>query len=250
MRVLVVDDNLLMRSLLCEMLTDAGHSVVGRAENGADALAQYEALRPDVVTLDLVMPGEHGLAVLFDIKRLDPQSVVIVCSAHLTERRVLTAIDLGASGFISKPFDRKRVLDALEAATSNEEPAAGPRPELPFRRDEQDRRQFERVRASLPVILIPADSAPLRTVTIDLSGNGMSVGDLSLQIGQKVRFSLRLAQYDKPVCGWARVVRTVPGERQGLTIEELSAADHERMIDFIRSRQGRSGRVGQYLPLL
>lgn len=235
-RILIVDDNLLIRSLLRSILTAGGHDVVGEAENGVDALRQYELLKPDLVTLDLVMPGEHGLAVLLEFQRIDPLSVVVVCSAHLTERRVLTAIDLGASGFISKPFDRNRVLDALDAAVSSQVAVAGCMPERSFPVDEQDRREFERVRVALPVVLMPPGKSPVRTVTTNISGNGLAVAEVVLKLDQKLRFSLRLGPGGRRVQGWARVARMVPGEGQALRIEEVSVSDHERMINYIRSR--------------
>lgn len=241
MRILVVDDNLLIRRLLRAILTDGGHEVVGEAEDGGEALHRYQALRPEVVTLDLVMPGEHGLAVLFDLKRIDPRAVVLVCSAHLTERRVLSAIELGAAGFISKPFDRARVLDAVQAAVAGSG-ATAPRPaELAPDVDGSDRREFERVPAVLPVVLLPAGRAPVRTVTTDISGSGMAVADALLSVGQRVRFSLRLDPGGQRVMGWARVVRTVPGEGQALTIEDLPVVDHERMISYIRHRHTAPG---------
>ncbi len=83
-RILVVDDNLLIRTLVREILSGAGHEVLAEAGDGDEAIKRYLALRPDLVTLDLVMPRRDGLATLAELRHLDPRARVIICSAWLT----------------------------------------------------------------------------------------------------------------------------------------------------------------------
>ena len=118
-RIIIVDDNLLIRTQLREILTDAGHQVVGEAENGAAAPALIRELCPDVVTLDLVMPARDGLATLEHLLMVQPSLAVVVCSASLDQHRVISALRLGAKGFLVKPFDRNSVLKSIRDALAD-----------------------------------------------------------------------------------------------------------------------------------
>jgi len=103
-RVLVVDDSAFMRKVIANMLSsDSRISVVGTARNGSEALAQVKALKPDVMTLDIEMPGLNGLDVLRHVMEEMPLPVIMVSS--LTEegaKETLTALDLGAVDYIPK----------------------------------------------------------------------------------------------------------------------------------------------------
>jgi two-component system, chemotaxis family, chemotaxis protein CheY len=115
-RVLVVDDAAFMRKMVSDALTKGGHEVVGEAGNGVEAIAQYQALKPDLVTLDITMPEKDGLAALADIMAADPSAKVVMCSALGQESKVLEAIKLGAKDFVVKPFQPDRVIDAVGKA--------------------------------------------------------------------------------------------------------------------------------------
>ncbi|WP_282600090.1 response regulator [Patulibacter sp. SYSU D01012] len=114
--VLVVDDAAFMRKMLSDVLTKAGHEVRGEAANGADAVKQYQELRPELVTLDITMPEMDGLEALREIIALDPSARVIMCSALGQESRVLESVKLGARDFVVKPFTPDSVLTAVEKA--------------------------------------------------------------------------------------------------------------------------------------
>src|ERR1700710_3167011 len=115
-RVLVVDDAAFMRKMVTDALSGGGHEIVGEAGNGAEAITQYQALRPDVMTLDITMPEKDGLAALKEIIAVDPGAKVIMCSALGQESKVLESIKLGAKDFVVKPFQAERVLDAVGKA--------------------------------------------------------------------------------------------------------------------------------------
>lgn len=103
-RVLVVDDSMLMRRMICETLTDAGWQVVGEGLDGAEAIRLYDELRPDAVTMDIVMPGTDGIYALQKIIELDPEARVVVVSALNQTKLISQAIRKGAQDFIAKPF--------------------------------------------------------------------------------------------------------------------------------------------------
>jgi len=115
-RVLVVDDAAFMRKMVTDALTGGGHEVVGEAGNGAEAVARFQELRPDVMTLDITMPEKDGIAALKEIVALDPGAKVVMCSALGQESKVLESIKLGAKDFVVKPFQPDRVLGAIEKA--------------------------------------------------------------------------------------------------------------------------------------
>ena len=117
-RVLVVDDAAFMRKMVSDALVKGGHEVVGEAGNGNEAVARYQELRPEVMTLDITMPEKDGLAALQEIMALDPGARVIMCSALGQESKVLESIKIGAKDFVVKPFQPDRVLGAVDKALS------------------------------------------------------------------------------------------------------------------------------------
>ncbi len=110
--VLVVDDSGFARRTLRLMLESAGLTV-DEASNGNDALERYFLHRPDLVLLDLVMEGMTGMEVLARLRELDPKARVIVATADVQSATRSEAQASGASGFINKPFEAKRVLETL-----------------------------------------------------------------------------------------------------------------------------------------
>ncbi|GAB6933473.1 response regulator [Calditerricola satsumensis] len=112
-RVLVVDDAAFMRMMIKEILTKNGYTVVGEASDGHQAVALYKELQPDVVTMDITMPEMDGIAALKEIKKIDPNAKVIMCSAMGQQAMVIDAIQAGAKDFVVKPFQADRVLEAL-----------------------------------------------------------------------------------------------------------------------------------------
>jgi|GEM_PF-642405 len=104
MKVLIVDDSEEIRSLIRVILESKGHTVVGEAGNGAEALKAYAELRPEMVLLDIIMPGKSGIEVLEDIRKIDPEARVIMVTAVEQDTINRQLLVLGASGIIYKPF--------------------------------------------------------------------------------------------------------------------------------------------------
>ena len=115
-RVLVVDDAAFMRKMVTDALTKGGHEVVGEAGNGAEAVARFQELKPELTTLDITMPEKDGLTALKEIMALDPAARVVMCSALGQESKVLEAVKSGAKDFVVKPFQPDRVIDAVGKA--------------------------------------------------------------------------------------------------------------------------------------
>lgn len=117
-RVLIVDDAAFMRRVLRDLLVEAGHDVVAEATTGEEAVEHYRQHRPDLVTLDLVMPGAGGRAALGEILAADPAACVLVVSAVGQKREVEQAMDLGAADFLVKPFEKEAVLGTVARLVS------------------------------------------------------------------------------------------------------------------------------------
>ncbi|MBC7087521.1 MAG: response regulator [Tissierellales bacterium] len=112
-RVLVVDDAIFMRMKLKDILEKNGFEVVAEAQNGIEAIEKYKAEKPDLVTMDITMPEMDGISALKEIKKIDPNAKVIMCSAMGQQSMVMEAIQSGAIDFIVKPFDVDRVSQSL-----------------------------------------------------------------------------------------------------------------------------------------
>lgn len=127
-KLLIADDSMMIRELLKEIASEAGMVVVGEAANGAEAIEQYVALRPDLMTLDLVMPQYDGLHALRGIRSADSNAKVLVISAIDQADVLREAVLLGAADFVVKPFDRDRTRRALRllAGESDAQPTATP----------------------------------------------------------------------------------------------------------------------------
>ena len=116
--VLVCDDAVFMRTLIADILTQAGFEVVGEAETGMQAVDEYRRLKPDLVTMDIVMPGMGGIDAVREIVKADPNAKVLMCSAMGQQALVVEAIQAGAKDFVVKPFQPSRVLEAVQRVLS------------------------------------------------------------------------------------------------------------------------------------
>ncbi|MGI6364561.1 MAG: response regulator [Bacillota bacterium] len=115
-RILIVDDAAFMRMMIRDILTKNNFEVVGEATNGEEAVAKYMELKPDLVTLDITMPGMDGVTVLKRIRQQDPSARVVMCSAMGQQAMVVEAIQNGAKDFINKPFHPQKVVETLRRA--------------------------------------------------------------------------------------------------------------------------------------
>jgi two-component system chemotaxis response regulator CheY len=119
-RLLIVDDAMFMRKLIRGVAIEAGWEVAGEAANGEEATALYSQLKPDLVTMDLVMPVMGGLEALRQIRTLDPQAKVVVVTALDQKQALMDSIRDGAIDFIVKPFERERVRNLLSKLSSGD----------------------------------------------------------------------------------------------------------------------------------
>lgn len=124
-RILVVDDHPLTRDALASLLDQGGFEVVGEAADGVEALALAEQLEPDLVLLDLSMPGLDGLAALPKLRAAAPHCEVVVLTASGTEENLLGAIRAGAAGYLLKSEPPERIVEFLRGVLNGEAALSG-----------------------------------------------------------------------------------------------------------------------------
>ncbi len=112
--VLICDDAIFMRTMIGDILTQAGFQIVGEAETGLQAVEKYRSLKPQLVTMDIVMPDMGGIDAVREIVKEDPNAKILMCSAMGQQALVIEAIQAGARDFVVKPFQPSRVLEAVQ----------------------------------------------------------------------------------------------------------------------------------------
>jgi two-component system, chemotaxis family, chemotaxis protein CheY len=113
-KVLLVDDSSFMRTILKNIILKDPFVMAGEADNGKDGVELYKKLKPDLVTMDIVMPVMDGIDAVKAIKVFDPEAKIIMVSAMGQQSMVIDSIQAGARDFIIKPFQPPRVQEALK----------------------------------------------------------------------------------------------------------------------------------------
>ncbi len=116
--ILIVEDNEIMRAILRSMLRGDEYEVIGEASNGQLGVEMAERLKPDIVCMDVQMPEKNGIEAMAEIKASRPATEIIMITSSADPETVQDAIINGAAGFIIKPFNAARVIDALAKLAS------------------------------------------------------------------------------------------------------------------------------------
>ncbi len=119
LKVLVVDDSLIMRRNLAKMVEALGHKVIGEAKDGNEAIDLYRKLKPDLVTMDITMPEMDGITAVQGIKKIDKNLKIIMVTSHGQEEMVINAIRSGAGGYLLKPINLMKLRDAIRKVFPN-----------------------------------------------------------------------------------------------------------------------------------
>lgn len=118
-KLLIVDDASVVRLMIRKVLKESDFTIVGEAKNGREAFEKYKDLKPDVVTMDLVMPEVDGIQATRDIVSFDKNAKVIIVSGIDQREMLMRAIDAGACSYIVKPFEADRVITTLNEVLSS-----------------------------------------------------------------------------------------------------------------------------------
>ena len=122
LKILIVDDSEAIRDKLRAFLGQCGHKVVGEAWDGKEAVTLYPELKPDVVTMDIVMPEMDGLTALQEIRAIDPKARIIMLSSSASARNIEIATKWGAYRFLVKPLPQEELKQVLEEIERNLKP--------------------------------------------------------------------------------------------------------------------------------
>lgn len=117
-RILIVDDASEITAMIESMLESHGHEVAGVAHDGSEAIEKYKALRPDVVLMDIMMPGMNGMQSIERILEYDQKAKIVVVTALGRPGLMKELVQAGVVGYVTKPFEIKRLLSAIEVATA------------------------------------------------------------------------------------------------------------------------------------
>lgn len=112
-RIMVADDSDAIRLVLQDILSIGSHEIVAEAVNGEEAIAKFSEVQPDVLLLDLAMPKKDGITVLKEIMANHPTAKVILITASDNQNIINECLSVGATAFISKPFDFDHILKLI-----------------------------------------------------------------------------------------------------------------------------------------
>lgn len=113
MKLLIVDDSVIIRKAIEQYTTKYNLEVVGTASNGKEAIEMFAKTLPDVVTIDITMPEMDGLNALIEMLKIKPEAKIVVISAQSDKSTILEALEKGAADFIAKPFNEDKLAQTL-----------------------------------------------------------------------------------------------------------------------------------------
>jgi len=113
LKILIVDDSLIMRKNLTRNIESIGHHVAAEAIDGQESIELYQASPPDLVTMDITMPGMDGISAVEKIKQIDPDTKIIMITSHGQEAMVMDALKAGAKGYMLKPITPDKLREAI-----------------------------------------------------------------------------------------------------------------------------------------
>ncbi len=113
LQILIVDDSLIMRKNLERNLKILGHEIIGEADGGRQGIDLYQSLSPDLVTMDITMPGMDGITAVKKIKEIDVETNIIMVTSHGQEAMVMEALKSGAKGYMLKPVTADKLREAI-----------------------------------------------------------------------------------------------------------------------------------------
>jgi two-component system chemotaxis response regulator CheY len=112
-KILIVDDAAFMRLRVAKLLTENGYEVL-EAGDGQEGVEQYKNNKPDMVLMDITMPIMDGITAVQEIKKHDPNAVVVMCSALGQQSMVMNSVKAGAKDFIVKPYQPEKILEIIK----------------------------------------------------------------------------------------------------------------------------------------
>ncbi|MCX6051194.1 MAG: response regulator [Campylobacterales bacterium] len=116
LKILIVDDSLIIRKKIITIVEKLGHEVVGQAKTGQEAIDIYESVQPDLVTMDITMPDMDGITAVKHIMKIDTNAKIIMVTSHGQEDMVIDSIKAGAIGYMLKPITDEKLAEIIGEA--------------------------------------------------------------------------------------------------------------------------------------
>ena len=116
-KIMIVDDAIFMRTMLTKILVAEGYEICAEASCATEAVEKYKEIKPDLVTMDIVMPMMEeldGIGAVREIVKINPEARIIICSVMGQQSLVVEAIRAGAKDFVTKPVQPLRLLEAVK----------------------------------------------------------------------------------------------------------------------------------------
>jgi CheY-like chemotaxis protein len=223
-RILLVDDEEDLRILVSSIVADLGYEVE-TAKDGAEAIAKVEKDPPDLVLLDLLLPGIDGLTVLRYLRESGNQVPIVLLTACSDERTIRKAMREGASGYVPKPF---RIRD-LAVACARFLPPAG-----------AERRRETRLAVSLDLLALSWERVPLGLAhLVDLSPGGAQMGFANaLGLGERIRVAFPVPGGELSVGGKVCWCGPAPrGFSHGVAFEPLGPEEEQHIQRLLAARE-------------
>jgi two-component system chemotaxis response regulator CheY len=123
-KIMVVDDAIFMRQMITKILIAEGHEICTEASSAKEAVEKYKKFKPDLVTMDIVMPMMEeldGIGAVREIVKIDPNAKILVCSVMGQQSLIVEAIRAGAKDFVTKPVQATRLVEAIKNALESSE---------------------------------------------------------------------------------------------------------------------------------
>lgn len=121
---IIIDDSAIMRGQLRRVLTGAGFTIVAEASNGENLTELYEQHRPDLISLDIVMPGRDGATVAAELLHRHPEAVIVMCTSLTSREKIVACQQAGVSYYLLKPFNAEHAASIFKSAVERARPAA------------------------------------------------------------------------------------------------------------------------------
>lgn len=115
MKIMIIDDSILARKQLKDVLTSMGFQHFTEAINGEEAISIYRDFQPDIAFLDIVMPKKDGIAVVRELREYDKNAYIVMVSSVGTQRQLKATIEAGAVEFVQKPFNEAQIQAIMQA---------------------------------------------------------------------------------------------------------------------------------------
>lgn len=113
MKILIVDDSAFMRNMIKNILKDTNHAII-EAANAEEAMKAYEEGKPDLVFMDIVLPGKNGVEILKEIKTINNEANIVMCTSVGGQQKIIDeSVEAGAADFITKPFKPEDILKVI-----------------------------------------------------------------------------------------------------------------------------------------